>query len=187
MSRSKCPPPSWGAIHRADGRKSVVNRLVEMLKEANSRGSRFVVFPELALTAFFPRWWMEEPGRGRRVLRGANARAPRPCRCSSWRAPGASATTSATPSWRRRRAARAVQHLDPGRAGRPHRRQVPQGPPAGPQRAFAGRALPALREALFRGRRFRLQRLEDVRRGTCWSGSASATTGAGLRPSASWH
>jgi predicted amidohydrolase len=38
----------------------VVKRLVEMLKEADSRGSKFVVFPELALTTFFPRYWMED-------------------------------------------------------------------------------------------------------------------------------
>src|SRR5260370_15538168 len=31
-----------------------------MLREADSRGSKFVVFPELALTTFFPRWWMED-------------------------------------------------------------------------------------------------------------------------------
>ena len=29
--------------------------MVEMLKEADLRGSKFVVFPELALTTFFPR------------------------------------------------------------------------------------------------------------------------------------
>ena len=34
--------------------------MVEMLKEADSRGSKFVVFPELALTTFFPRYWMED-------------------------------------------------------------------------------------------------------------------------------
>ena len=38
----------------------MVARLIEMLKEADSRGSKFVVFPELALTTFFPRWWMED-------------------------------------------------------------------------------------------------------------------------------
>jgi predicted amidohydrolase len=32
-----------------------------MLKEADSRGSKFVVFPELALTTFFPRYWMDDP------------------------------------------------------------------------------------------------------------------------------
>jgi N-carbamoyl-D-amino-acid hydrolase len=58
--RLKVSAAQLGPIHRADSRKSVVNRLVEMLKEADSRGSRFVVFPELALTTFFPRWWMED-------------------------------------------------------------------------------------------------------------------------------
>ena len=58
--RLKVSAAQLGPIHRADSRKSVVNRLVEMLKEADSRGSKFVVFPELALTTFFPRWWMED-------------------------------------------------------------------------------------------------------------------------------
>ena len=31
-----------------------------MLREAHGRGARFVVFPELALTTFFPRWWMTD-------------------------------------------------------------------------------------------------------------------------------
>jgi predicted amidohydrolase len=31
-----------------------------MLREAAARGARFVVFPELALTTFFPRYWMSE-------------------------------------------------------------------------------------------------------------------------------
>src|SRR5260370_13971347 len=58
--RLKAAAAQLGPIHRADSRKSVVKRLVEMLKEADSRGSKFVVFPELALTTFFPRWWMED-------------------------------------------------------------------------------------------------------------------------------
>ncbi len=49
-----------GPIHLADGRASVVKRLMAMLREAHGRGSRFVVFPELALTTFFPRWWMTD-------------------------------------------------------------------------------------------------------------------------------
>jgi predicted amidohydrolase len=57
--RLKVAAAQLGPINRADSRKSVVKRLVEMLKEADSRGSKFVVFPELALTTFFPRWWME--------------------------------------------------------------------------------------------------------------------------------
>jgi len=34
--------------------------LINLLKEANAMGAKFVVFPELALTTFFPRWWMED-------------------------------------------------------------------------------------------------------------------------------
>ena len=58
--RLKVSSAQLGPIHRADSRASVVKRLVEMLKEADSRGSKFVVFPELALTTFFPRYWMED-------------------------------------------------------------------------------------------------------------------------------
>lgn len=49
-----------GPVHRTDTRRQVVKRLVEMLHEAKSRGAEFVVFPELALTTFFPHFWMED-------------------------------------------------------------------------------------------------------------------------------
>ena len=49
-----------GPVHLATTREQVVARLIEMLREAKSRGAEFVVFPELALTTFFPRYWMEE-------------------------------------------------------------------------------------------------------------------------------
>ncbi len=49
-----------GPIHRADRRDSVVTRLCALLREAHGNGARFVVFPELALTTFFPRWWMTD-------------------------------------------------------------------------------------------------------------------------------
>jgi predicted amidohydrolase len=49
-----------GPIHLADSRAAVVKRLIAMLREAHGRGARFVVFPELALTTFFPRWWMTD-------------------------------------------------------------------------------------------------------------------------------
>jgi len=38
----------------------VVERLLDLLHQAKSHGCDLVVFPELALTTFFPRWWMEE-------------------------------------------------------------------------------------------------------------------------------
>jgi N-carbamoyl-D-amino-acid hydrolase len=49
-----------GPIHLADSRASVVRRLMALLREAHGSGARFVVFPELALTTFFPRWWMTD-------------------------------------------------------------------------------------------------------------------------------
>jgi N-carbamoyl-D-amino-acid hydrolase len=47
-----------GPIHLADSRASVVERLIAMMREAHCRGARLVIFPELALTTFFPRWRM---------------------------------------------------------------------------------------------------------------------------------
>ena len=49
-----------GAIHLADSRESVVRRLLALLDEAHARNVRFVVFPELALTTFFPRYWFDD-------------------------------------------------------------------------------------------------------------------------------
>jgi N-carbamoyl-D-amino-acid hydrolase len=49
-----------GPIHRADTRGAVVERLIALLREAHGQGAKFVVFPELALTTFFPRWWMTD-------------------------------------------------------------------------------------------------------------------------------
>ena len=49
-----------GPIARSESREIVVSRLLELMREAASRGCDLVVFPELALTTFFPRWWMED-------------------------------------------------------------------------------------------------------------------------------
>ena len=49
-----------GPIARDEPRASAVARMMEMMREAHARGARLVVFPELALTTFFPRWWMED-------------------------------------------------------------------------------------------------------------------------------
>ncbi|QIE54377.1 N-carbamoyl-D-amino-acid hydrolase [Pikeienuella piscinae] len=49
-----------GPIARAETREQVVKRLLAMLEEAAGRGATFVVFPELALTTFFPRWFFED-------------------------------------------------------------------------------------------------------------------------------
>jgi predicted amidohydrolase len=49
-----------GPIHLAESRASVVRRLIALLRDAHAEGAKFVVFPELALTTFFPRWWMTD-------------------------------------------------------------------------------------------------------------------------------
>jgi predicted amidohydrolase len=51
-----------GPVGRAEPRSSSVRRMVALMREAKSRGAELVVFPELALTTFFPRWHIEDPG-----------------------------------------------------------------------------------------------------------------------------
>ncbi len=46
-----------GPIHSTDARSTTLRRLIELLREAHSRGAQLVVFPELALTTFFARTW----------------------------------------------------------------------------------------------------------------------------------
>jgi len=48
-----------GPVQRADVRERVVARMLDLMRQAAAHGANLVVFPELALTTFFPRWWME--------------------------------------------------------------------------------------------------------------------------------
>ena len=48
-----------GPIARNESRGSVVQRMLALLREAKERGCGLVVYPELALTSFFPRWHIE--------------------------------------------------------------------------------------------------------------------------------
>jgi N-carbamoyl-D-amino-acid hydrolase len=49
-----------GPVQRADDRDAVVARLVSLLQQAAAMGAELVVFPELALTTFFPRWFVDD-------------------------------------------------------------------------------------------------------------------------------
>ncbi|GHB11170.1 N-carbamoyl-D-amino-acid hydrolase [Salinicola rhizosphaerae] len=49
-----------GAIQKSDSRESVVERMMGLLDQAAENGCDLVVYPELALTTFFPRWYMED-------------------------------------------------------------------------------------------------------------------------------
>lgn len=48
-----------GPIQRAEGRDVVVRRMLTLMDEAKAQGADLIVYPELALTTFFPRWYME--------------------------------------------------------------------------------------------------------------------------------
>ena len=50
-----------GPIARAETRAEVVDRLIALLRKAHGFGANLVVFPEMALTTFFPRWVFDDP------------------------------------------------------------------------------------------------------------------------------
>ncbi|MEO1307768.1 MAG: N-carbamoyl-D-amino-acid hydrolase [Pseudomonadota bacterium] len=49
-----------GPIQKSDSRADVVARMIALLEQAHAAKATFAVFPELALTTFFPRWYMED-------------------------------------------------------------------------------------------------------------------------------
>ncbi len=49
-----------GPIQRAHDRAAVVARLCALMREAHALGAHLIVYPELALTTFFPRWYIED-------------------------------------------------------------------------------------------------------------------------------
>ena len=49
-----------GPIQKAEPREEAVGRMVRLMERAHRRGAEAVVFPELALTTFFPRWYEED-------------------------------------------------------------------------------------------------------------------------------
>ena len=49
-----------GPVQRDHSRSHVVQRLITMLRDAHAMGAELVVFPELALTTFFPRWFVDD-------------------------------------------------------------------------------------------------------------------------------
>lgn len=49
-----------GPIQRGHSREQVVARLLDLLHQAADAGCDLVVYPELALTTFFPRWFVDD-------------------------------------------------------------------------------------------------------------------------------
>ncbi len=50
-----------GAVQKADSRQAVVRRMLDLLETAIASRCDLVVYPELALTTFFPRWYTSDP------------------------------------------------------------------------------------------------------------------------------
>src|SRR4026209_2547039 len=60
MARNlKIAAAQLGPLHKADSRAAAAKPVRRRLRGAHAMGAKFVVFPELALATFFPRWWME--------------------------------------------------------------------------------------------------------------------------------
>ncbi|GAC1551417.1 MAG: N-carbamoyl-D-amino-acid hydrolase [Beijerinckiaceae bacterium] len=49
-----------GAIQKAESRDAVMRRMLDLLEQARSKKCVLVVYPELTLTTFFPRWYMTD-------------------------------------------------------------------------------------------------------------------------------
>jgi predicted amidohydrolase len=60
-----------GPIARDESRAAVVDRLIALMKQAHSMGCNLVVYPELALTTFFPRWYLEDPAEVKQFFESA--------------------------------------------------------------------------------------------------------------------
>ncbi len=51
-----------GPVQRAEGRPQVVARMLDLMRQAHAARCDLIVYPELALTTFFPRWMMTDQG-----------------------------------------------------------------------------------------------------------------------------
>jgi predicted amidohydrolase len=60
MREIKVAAAQLGPIQKADSRQAVVARMIELMKQAKAADCDLVVYPELALTTFFPRWYFED-------------------------------------------------------------------------------------------------------------------------------
>lgn len=49
-----------GPIAKSESRQEVVARLIALMEQGAKHGCDLIVYPELALTTFFPRWWIED-------------------------------------------------------------------------------------------------------------------------------
>jgi predicted amidohydrolase len=60
MRDIKVAAAQLGPIQKTDPRQAVVARMLDLMRQAKAAGCDLIVYPELALTTFFPRWYHED-------------------------------------------------------------------------------------------------------------------------------
>ncbi|WP_341990098.1 N-carbamoyl-D-amino-acid hydrolase [Azorhizobium sp. AG788] len=60
MREIKVAAAQLGPIQKAESRAAVVARMIALMQQAKAEGCPLIVYPELALTTFFPRWYHED-------------------------------------------------------------------------------------------------------------------------------
>ena len=143
-----------GPIARTDTRKEVVERLLALLVDGAERGCELIVFPELALTTFFPRWFVDDITEFDHFYETAMPGADTQPLFDEARRLGvgfslgyAELTEPDADGIRHRYNTQVLVER-----GRLHRRPLPQGPPARPRGARARAGVPARRAVLLRAR-----------------------------------
>ena len=145
-----------GPIQRAEPREVAVERMVRLMERAHTRGVELVVFPELALTTFFPRHYLERTADADPWFEAAmpsNVTAPL---FEAARRYGigfhlgyAELVTEADETGTVR--PRHFNTVDPGQSRRRGAAEIPQGAPAGARRVRSRPQGAASGEAVFRG------------------------------------
>jgi predicted amidohydrolase len=60
MREVKVAAAQLGPIQKTDPRQAVVARMLDLMNQAKAEGCDLIVYPELALTTFFPRWHYQD-------------------------------------------------------------------------------------------------------------------------------
>jgi predicted amidohydrolase len=60
MRNVKVAAAQFGPIQKEEPRQAVVARMLNLMEQAKAEGCDLIVYPELALTTFFPRWYHED-------------------------------------------------------------------------------------------------------------------------------
>ncbi|MEI4472980.1 N-carbamoyl-D-amino-acid hydrolase [Frigidibacter sp. MR17.24] len=60
MTKLKIAAAQIGGIQKDESREAVVARMLALMDEAHAQGVQFIAYPEMTLTTFFPRFYVED-------------------------------------------------------------------------------------------------------------------------------